>query len=137
MNIRLLSIVFITLNLTSRTSKYHFTGSTQNTKLRLSVSLHRRLKHFDTLHAEDVSHRIVKRGIKHSQHPFNTIKEVEFNTLGKNFRLILNPHREVLHKQFKAYTVDGDGNETVVHLGERVFVSASWQGYSKLPFFRS
>ncbi|CAD7084096.1 unnamed protein product [Hermetia illucens] len=113
MNIRLLSIVFITLNLTSRT-----------------ISLHRRLKHFDTLHAEDVSHRIVKRGIKHSQHPFNTIKEVEFNTLGKNFRLILNPHREVLHKQFKAYTVDGDGNETVVHLDHDNFYSGRVFGES-------
>lgn len=84
----------------------------------LSDSLHRTLKHYEIFHKDDVQHRIVKRGAKHSAHPYNVIKEVEFKTLGKNFRLILHPHRDVLHSKFKAYTVDGDGNETVVHFGK-------------------
>ncbi|XP_065372327.1 ADAM 17-like protease isoform X1 [Calliphora vicina] len=79
-------------------------------------SLHRTLKHFDIIHKDDIEHRIVKRGAKPSNNPYNTIKEIEFKTLGRNFRLILHPHREVLHSKFKAYTVDGDGNETIVHL---------------------
>lgn len=82
--------------------------------------MHRTLKHFELIHKDDVQHRIVKRGAKPSSHPFNTIKEIEFKTLGKNFRLILHPHREVLHSKFKAYTVDGDGNETIVHLGKDI-----------------
>ncbi|XP_005185392.4 ADAM 17-like protease isoform X1 [Musca domestica] len=86
-------------------------------------SLHRTLKHFEIFHKDEVQHRIVKRGAKHSNNPFNVIKEVEFKTLGKNFRLILHPHREVLHSKFKAYTVDGDGNETVVHLDHDNFYS--------------
>lgn len=61
---------------------------------------------------------MVKRGAKLSNHPFNTIKEVHFKTHGKDFRLILHPHTSVLHSNFKAYTVDGDGKETTVHVGE-------------------
>lgn len=61
---------------------------------------------------------MVKRGAKPSTHPFNTIKEVEFQTLGRNFRLILHPQKDVLHSNFKAYTVDGDGKESVIHVGE-------------------
>lgn len=70
---------------------------------------------------------MVKRGFKESDHPFNKIKEVEFSTLGRNFRLILSPKRTVLHSKFKAYAVDADGKETSVHLdhdnfyGGRVF----------------
>ncbi|CAD6993212.1 ADAM 17-like protease [Ceratitis capitata] len=84
-------------------------------------TLHRTLRHYEILRSEDCRHKIIKRGIKQSSHPYNVIKEVEFKTLGKNFRLILHPHREVLHSKFKAYTVDGDGNETVVHLDHDSF----------------
>lgn len=63
-------------------------------------------------------HRIVKRGAKQSYHPFNVIKEVEFKVLGRHFRIILHPQRDVLHSNFKAYSVDADGNEKVVHFGK-------------------
>ncbi|KAG7300212.1 hypothetical protein JYU34_015770 [Plutella xylostella] len=79
-------------------------------------SIYRNLKHFETIHASSFVHHIVKRGAKHSNHPFNTIKELHFKTLGKDFRLILHPHSSVLHSNFKAYTVDGDGKETTVHV---------------------
>lgn len=36
--------------------------------------------------------------------------------LGRNFRLILHPHKEVLHSNFRAYSVDGSGTESIVHL---------------------
>ncbi|XP_058812420.1 ADAM 17-like protease [Topomyia yanbarensis] len=81
-----------------------------------NAQLHKNLKHYETLHADDLTHRITKRGTKHSSHPFNTIKEVEFRVLGRNFRLILHPHREVLHSNFHAYSVDGSGTESVIHL---------------------
>ncbi|XP_067616675.1 ADAM 17-like protease isoform X1 [Eurosta solidaginis] len=89
--------------------------------LQNASTLHRTLRYYEILKSEDCRHKIIKRGIKHSSHPYNVIKEVEFKTLGKNFRLILHPHREVLHSKFKAYTVDGDGNETVVHLDHDSF----------------
>lgn len=76
------------------------------------------LKYFETLHASDLTHHIVKRGAKLSNHPFNTIKELNFQTLGKQFRLILHPHTSVLHSNFKAYSVDADGNKTIVHIGK-------------------
>lgn len=79
-------------------------------------SIYRNLKYFETIHASSLTHHIVKRGTKISTHPFNTIKEVHFKTLGKDFRLILHPHSSVLHSNFKAYTVDGDGKETTVHV---------------------
>jgi len=39
--------------------------------------------HFETLHAADFSHNIVKRGATDSPHPLNKVKEVSFTTLGR------------------------------------------------------
>lgn len=33
----------------------------------------------------------------------------------------MHPHRDVLHQNFKAYTVDSKGNETIVHLDHDAF----------------
>lgn len=74
------------------------------------------LRYYETIHADYFEHRIVKRGLQESSHPYNRIKEVNFKTLGRDFRLILTPKRGVLHSKFKAYSVDGDGKETTVHL---------------------
>ncbi|KAJ6639922.1 ADAM 17-like protease [Pseudolycoriella hygida] len=80
------------------------------------AQLHKNLGYYETLHADDLIHKVVKRGAnKNSYHPYNTIKEVEFNALGRKFRLILHPHREVIHSHFQAYAIDGNGNQTVVH----------------------
>lgn len=68
-----------------------------------------------------MTHNIVKRGAKHSVNLHNKIREVEFTALGRKFKLILHPHRDVLHQNFKAYTVDSSGNETVVHLDHDAF----------------
>ncbi|KPJ03069.1 ADAM 17-like protease [Papilio xuthus] len=81
-----------------------------------SGSLSNNLKYYETLHSSSFNHHIVKRGAKQSNHPFNTIKELHFKTLGKDFRLILHPHSTVLHSNFKAYAVDGEGKKTVVHV---------------------
>lgn len=82
------------------------------------AELGKNLHFYESIHADDIVHRIVKRGTKQSYHPFNVIKEVEFKALGRHFRIILHPQRDVLHSNFKAYSVDGDGNEKVVHFGE-------------------
>lgn len=79
------------------------------------------MHYYETLHVNDFTHRIVKRGLKHSSHPYNTIKEVEFRALGRKFKLILNPHREVLHKNFRAYSRDAEGNDRVIHLNKESF----------------
>lgn len=68
-----------------------------------------------------MTHSIVKRGTKQSVNLHNKIREVEFTTLGKKFKLILHPHRDVLHQNFRAYTVDSNGNETVIHLDHDAF----------------
>lgn len=81
------------------------------------ASIHKNLKYFETIHADDLAHRIVKKGTEESTHPFSRIKEVNFNALGRDFRLILTPRKEVLHSKFKAYSVDGDGKATSVHIG--------------------
>ncbi|XP_068622820.1 ADAM 17-like protease [Battus philenor] len=79
-------------------------------------SIYNNLKYFETLHSSSLNHHVVKRGTKLSNHPFNIIKELHFRTLGKDFRLILHPHSSVLHSNFKAYSVDGEGKKTVVHV---------------------
>lgn len=56
----------------------------------------------------------MKRGIKESSHPYNSIKELSFSALGKDFRLVLHPSRDVLHHNFQSYAVDADGVETPV-----------------------
>lgn len=52
-------------------------------------SVYKNLKHFETLHASQFSHNIVKRGVQHSDHPFNRIREVTFSTLGRYLQLNL------------------------------------------------
>jgi len=64
----------------------------------------------------------VKRGAKPSINLHNKIREVEFQALGRKFKLLLHPHREVLHQHFRAYTVNSDGNETVVHVDHDSFL---------------
>ncbi|KAJ2949683.1 hypothetical protein O0L34_g15610 [Tuta absoluta] len=88
-----------------------------------NCSLHHNLRYYETLHASSFSHHVVKRGAKVSSHPYNTIKELHFKTLGRDFRLILHPHSSVLHSNFKAYAVDGDGKETTVHVDRENFYS--------------
>lgn len=46
---------------------------------------------------------------------------MEFVALGKKFKLILHPHREVLHQNFKAYHVNSEGNETIIHIDHDSF----------------
>ena len=36
----------------------------------------------------------------------------------RDFRLILNPRKGLLHPLFKAYAIDGVGNEKVIHVGK-------------------
>ncbi|XP_019874693.1 ADAM 17-like protease isoform X2 [Aethina tumida] len=94
-------------------------------------SIHKNLRYFETIHADDLTHKIVKRGIKESDHPFNKIKEVHINTHGKNFRLILSPKRGLLHPKFKAYAVDGNGKETTVHVEHENFLDGRVFGESQ------
>lgn len=75
------------------------------------------LKHYDTLKSFQLGHTIVKRGLKESSHPYNSIKELAFTSLGKDFRLILHPNKEILHHNFQAYTVDADGVEKPMIIG--------------------
>lgn len=83
--------------------------------------MHKNLKYYETIHVDEITHNIVKRGVKPSINLHNKIREVEFTALGKKFKLILHPHRDVLHQNFRAYTVNSDGNETVVHLDHDSF----------------
>lgn len=83
----------------------------------ISASLSRNLKYYETIHVDSFKHSIVKRGTQESNHPFNKIKEVSFQTLGRNFRLILAPKKNVLHSKFKAYSIDGNGKEVFIHFG--------------------
>lgn len=98
-------------------------GDTQHAwAVDFAAELNKNLHYYETIHADEVVHRIVKRGAKQSNHPFNVIKEVEFKVLGRHFRIILHPQRDVLHSNFKAYSVDADGAEKVVHFGKLVSV---------------
>ncbi|CAH0393658.1 unnamed protein product [Bemisia tabaci] len=85
--------------------------------------IHKYVKHYNTLHISELSHHIVKRGLKESSHPFNKIKEVKFRTLGRDFRLILTPKRDVLHSKFEAISVDSEGKETPVPVDHENFYS--------------
>lgn len=92
--------------------------------MKFSGAIHKNLKYYETIHASEFTHKIIKRGLQESDHPFNKIKEVSFKTLGRDFRLILTPkhgHSNVLHSKFKAYAVNGDGKETTIHVDHNDF----------------
>ncbi|XP_054265870.1 ADAM 17-like protease isoform X2 [Macrosteles quadrilineatus] len=82
--------------------------------LTVNCSIHKNVKYFETLHASELTHNVLKHGLKESAHPFNRIREVSFKTLGRHFRLILTPRKNVIHSKFEAVAVDGEGNETPV-----------------------
>jgi disintegrin and metalloproteinase domain-containing protein 17 len=63
----------------------------------------------------------VKRGAKPSINLHNKIREVEFTALGRKFKLILHPHRDVLHQNFRAYAINSEGNETIIHVDHDSF----------------
>ncbi|XP_050314434.1 ADAM 17-like protease isoform X2 [Anthonomus grandis grandis] len=84
-------------------------------------TIHKNLKYFQIITPADLTHKIVKRGLQESNHPYNKIKEVHLNTHGQNFRLILSPKRGILHSKFKAYSVNADGEETHVPIDHDSF----------------
>ncbi|XP_068218775.1 ADAM 17-like protease [Palaemon carinicauda] len=86
-----------------------------------SPPYHPNLRYYEVIDSSAFKHHIVKRGTKESNHRFNKIKEVQFNALGKDFRLILNPRKGLLHPLFKAYAIDGVGNEKVIHVDHENF----------------
>ncbi|KAF7271545.1 ADAM 17-like protease Tace isoform X1 [Rhynchophorus ferrugineus] len=86
------------------------------------ASIHKNLKYFQIIHADDLTHKIVKRGLQESSHPYNKIKEVHLRTHGQDFRLILSPKRSILHSKFKAYSVNGDGEETHIPIDHDSFM---------------
>lgn len=65
---------------------------------------------------------IVKRGLTESNHPYNKIKELHFNALGRDFRLILSPHNDILHSNFRVYEADEHGNEKYTHFGQLIHI---------------
>ncbi|CAG0901208.1 unnamed protein product [Cyprideis torosa] len=83
--------------------------------------IYHNLRHFEFLDAEDIGHHIVKRGATYSAHPYNSIKEVAFKTLGRKFRLMLSPKKGLLHPLFKAVIVDSEGKEVLYHVDQDSF----------------
>ncbi|XP_076068053.1 ADAM 17-like protease [Oratosquilla oratoria] len=96
-----------------------------------SSSFHPNLKYYETIPSAAFNHHVVKRGIKESNHPLNKIKEVSFSALGRDFRLILNPRKGLLHPHFKAYAVDGAGNEKLINVDHENFFEGRVFGEKK------
>lgn len=55
-------------------------------------------------------------GLNCKVHFISDCKHLHF----RDFRLILNPRKGLLHPQFKAFAVDGSGNEQIIHVGKFV-----------------
>ena len=66
------------------------------------------LQHYEVLHKLDLQHNIVKRGAPTSNHQYNHIRELNFHTLGKKFRLILSPKNTLFSSNFKVCTYVAD-----------------------------
>ena len=75
--------------------------------------LTKNLRHYETIHKSQLGHTIVKRGATLSTHKFNQIKEVEFKALGKDFKLILSPTKNLLSSKFRAVEVDDEDDKEV------------------------
>lgn len=79
-------------------------------------SLVDQLRYHEFIEISQLNHHIVKRGINPSPHKFNRIKQVEFNTLGRDFRVILTPRNNIFHPNFQAVVVDSRGNHSLHYI---------------------
>uniref|UniRef100_T1J977 ADAM 17-like protease n=1 Tax=Strigamia maritima TaxID=126957 RepID=T1J977_STRMM len=79
------------------------------------------LRYFETLHPSSLSHTIVKRGINPSPNKFNTVKQLSFKVLGRDFRLMLTPGTSVLSSKFQAYSIDGVGKKEYLSIDHETF----------------
>lgn len=93
--------------------------------VRGSVPDHPSLQYYEVIDSSAFTHRIVKRNARESPHLDDDVKKVEFNALGRDFRLILNPRHGLLHPEFEAYSVDGAGNEKAIDIDLENF----YEGY--------
>lgn len=83
------------------------------------------------IHASQLGHSVVKRGIRESTHPYNSIKELAFSALGKDFRLILHRSKGILHHNFQSYYVDSDGVEKPIVVGKKQTYVTNITSYSQ------
>ncbi|CAH1772916.1 unnamed protein product [Owenia fusiformis] len=101
-----------------------------------SSSLYNSLHYYETLHHVHMKHTITKRSVEGSP----THKVVEFDSLGRHFKLYLQPRRGLLNDHFKVVSIDGKNNEKLVPWQEGGFyeghvfgelhseVHAYWEG---------
>lgn len=76
----------------------------------VSSVLDSRLKHFETLNHDSLRHHITKRDI-YSQFPNE--RKVDYDALGRHFRLVLQRSSSLLSADFRVVAIKGD-EETVV-----------------------
>ena len=86
-----------------------------------SFDLTKNLKHYETIHKSELSHKIVKRGATLSTHQYNKIREIGFKALGRDFRLILSPTKGLLSSRFKAVEIDDEDQEVFVPIDRESF----------------
>lgn len=79
------------------------------------------LRYYEHLDSSEISHVIVKRGLHPSSNKLNTIKQLSFKALDRNFRLMLTPGTDVLSSHFQAYSVDGAGRKEPVYINHENF----------------
>lgn len=79
---------------------------------KVSSLLDTHLNYFETINLEDINHHISKRSIDYSTNSFKKeFKQIEFNAFNQRFRLSLNEKREILDNNFKAFTIDENGEK--------------------------
>jgi hypothetical protein len=92
------------------------------------------LRHYETLHTSEVSHRIGPPGVAKpgSSHKFSHLREVAFTALGRHFRLILWPQKGLLSPSFRAVEIgDDDEQEIFVSVEDEAFYEGHVVGEAK------
>ncbi|XP_018018283.1 ADAM 17-like protease isoform X1 [Hyalella azteca] len=91
---------------------------------------HPNLRYYETINAAQLrnTHKIVKRGVNFSANKLNSIKELEFNAFGRQFRLVLNRRSGLLGPHFNAYAVDGNGVEKRIDIDHDGFLEGRVYG---------
>lgn len=79
------------------------------------------LKHYETLHANEIFHGLHKRDVNTQE------KVVSFTTLGRHFKLHLIPHSELFSENFHAYSVGVDDQKTEIVVDKESF----YRGYDE------
>ncbi|GAB6020822.1 hypothetical protein CHUAL_003479 [Chamberlinius hualienensis] len=93
-------------------------------------AIDKNLKYYEVIRISDIDQSRVKRSTENG-HELNSLKEMQFQAFGREFRLMLTPRKGILSNQFRAFSLDADGNKVPVSVERNNFYEGRVDGEVK------